>query len=420
MMAVAQGGAVQRTTLSNGLRVVTARRTETPLAAVKLFFSVGSRHDGAHPGLAHFVEHMLLSNAGSPAAKTVYDAVEGLGGELNAVTTREYTALQAVVLAPQLARIVNLFADLLEPSPIDAVAFERERAVIRQELRLQNDSSQIIWDVFLQTLWDGHPLAQPILGTLETVETMPPEAVGAHTRYYRAGGRIVLAAAGNVDHDALVRAAAVRFGGLPPEVPMTAPPERPARRSNGFVERETSQTHVVFGVEGVGLSDPRRSSLRLIEIVLGRGASSRLHRALRSDRGFVYAVSVAAMSYADRGYFAVYTASAPEHLPAVQGIVIDELDRLRRDGISEAELARAKVIYEAALARDFETALSVASILGIEELLYRLEPFADSVARINAVDLAQVRRVAGELLIPERATVAAVGRCWPDVRVLTR
>jgi predicted Zn-dependent peptidase len=410
---------LRRTVLPNGLRVVTVARPESPVAGIKLFFNVGSRHDGAYPGLAHLLEHVLLSGAGSPAAKTVYTTVEGLGGELNAVTTREYTALQAVVLAPHLERIVSLFADLLTPSPIDPVAFERERGIVRQELLLHDDSSQIIWDVFLRVLWDRHPLAQPILGTPESLEAIPLSVVAEHARHYRAAERMVLAAAGNVDHDILVEVAASRFGALPRGGSMTSGPCAPARRGNGLVERETSQTHFVLGVEGVALSDPRRYALRLLEIVLGRGASSRLHRALRSDHGYVYAVSVIAMSYADRGYFAVYTASAPENLSAVQGIVIDEFDRLRRHGMSEAEIARAKFIYEGALARDFETALSVASILGIEELLHRLEPFRESVARINAVGVEQVQRVAAEILIPERAAVAAVGRWLPDVRVLT-
>ena len=410
----------RRTVLSNGLRVVTMARPESPLAGVKLFFNVGSRHDGESPGLAHFLEHMLLSNAGSPAAKTVYAAVEGLGGELNAVTTREYTAVQAVVLAPHLERTVGLVADLLEPSPIDPAAFERERGVIRQEQLLQNDSSQIIWDVFLQALWPGHPLAQPILGTPESLEAISPGDVAGRARHYRAAGQMVLAAAGNVDHDSLVRVAESRFGALPPGEPVQPAPWPVARRGNGLVERQTSQTHLVLGVDGVALSDPRRYAIRLLEIVLGRGASSRLHRALRNDHGYVYAISAVAMSYADRGYFAVYTASAPEHVLAVQGIVIDELDRLRRRGISGVELARAKLIYEGAIARDFETVLSVASILGIEELLYRVEPFQESVARINAVDAEAAGGLAAEILVPERAAVAAVGRWSPDGRVLTR
>jgi len=420
MTAAAPVDALRRTALPNGFRIVTTARPDSPLAGIKLFVKVGSRHDGAYPGLAHLVEHLLLSNAGSAATRAAYETIEGHGGTLNAVTTREYTALQAVVLAPHLERAVNLLADLLEPGVVDGADLERERSVIRQEILAQNDSSQVIWDLFLTALWDGDPFAHPILGTADTLAAIPLPAVSAHARHYRGAARMVLAAAGDVNHDNLVRVVASRFDAMgqgdppgPESVPMAGP-------GTAFVEREAQQTHVVLGMEGVAMSDPRRSSLRLLEIVLGRGASSRLHRALRTEHGYVYAVSAVAMSYADRGYFAVYTASAPENVSAVQGIVIDELDRLRRRGISASELARAKLIYEGALARDFETALSVASITGIEELLYRLESLRDSVARINAVGVDDVQRVAAEIFIPQRAAVAAVGRCVPDVRAPAR
>lgn len=384
---------------------------------IKLFMKVGSRHDGAYPGLTHLLEHLLLSNAGSRAAQTAHQTIEGLGGELNAVTTREYTALQAVVLAPHLDRVVHLFAELLEPAAADPVSFDRERGVIRQEMLRQSDSSQIIWDLLLQALWDDHPLAHPILGTPGSLDALPLGAVAAHARHYRAASRMVLATAGAVEHDSLLRIAARRFGGLAPGMPHDPEPARPPARGGALVERDGPQTHVAIGLDGVAMSDPRRSHLRLLEIVLGRGASSRLHRALRSDRGYVYAVSAVAMSYADRGYFAVYTACAPENLRAVRGIVIDELDRLGRRGVSEAELARAKFVYEGSLARDFETVLSVASIVGIEELLDKVESFRDAVARIDAVGVDDLRRVAAELLCPERAVVAAAGREVSDAGV---
>jgi predicted Zn-dependent peptidase len=419
-MMTALSNGLHRTALSNGLRVVTMARPDSPLAGLKLFVKVGSRHDGAYPGLAHLLEHLLLSNTASHAAQTAYETIEGHGGALNAVTTREYTALQAVVLAPHLERAVNLFADLLEPGELDPAAFERERAVIGQEILGQNEASQIIWDLFLRALWDGDPFAQPILGTPDTLAALPLAAVSAHARRYRRPDWMVLAAAGDVDHDSVAEAVASRFGAMEPGGPADPEPPPATRPSSALVEREAQQTHVAFGVEGVAMSDPRRSCLRLLEIVLGRGASSRLYRALRTEHGYVYAVSVVAMNYADRGYFAVYTASAPENVPAVQAIVIDELDRVRRRGISASELARAKLIYEGALARDFETVLSCASIIGIEELLYRLESFPESVARINAVGLDDVQRVAAEIVIPEQAAVAAVGRCIAGVRVPAR
>ena len=415
--AATQGlGELQRTALPNGLRVVTMRRPGALLAGVKLFFKVGSRDDGESPGIAHFLEHVLLANTASEAARTAYDRIEGLGGELNAVTTREYTALQAVVLAPHAERVVHLFADLLEPGPVDPLAMDRERRIIHEEIRQQSDSSHVIWDLFLRALWDGHPLARPILGTAETIDAVSAAGLTDHWRYYRAADRMVLAAAGGVEHDALVRIAASRFGGLPPGPPLDTAPFRPAPRRRAVLERATQQTHLVLGAEGVAMPDPRRYAMRLLDIVVGQGASSRLHRALRSDRGLVYAVSSVAMSYADRGYFAVSTSCAPENARAVSGVIADELDRLRQAGVSAIELDRAKTIYEGSLARNFETVMSVASIIGIEELLYRIEPFPDAVARIRAVRADEVRQVAEETLTPNGLVIAAVGRQLSDVR----
>ena len=407
---------LRRTALPNGLRVVTMRRAGALLAGVKLFFKVGSRDDGEFPGIAHFLEHVLLANTASEAARTAYDRIEGLGGELNAVTTREYTALQAVVLAPHVERVVHLFADLLEPGPVDPLAVDRERRIIHEEIRQQSDSSHVIWDLFLRALWDGHPLARPILGTAETIDAVSADALTDHRRYYRAADRMVLAAAGSVEHDALVGIAASRFGGLPIGPPLDVASFRPAPPRNAVLERETQQTHLVLGAEGVAMPDPRRYALRLLDIVVGQGASSRLHRALRSERGLVYAVSSVAMSYADRGYFAVSTSCAPENARAVSGVIADELDRLRQAGVSAIELDRAKTIYEGSLARNFETVMSVASIIGIEELLYRIEPFPDAVARIRAVRAGEVRQVAEETLAPDGLVVAAVGRQLSDVR----
>ena len=191
---------------------------------------------------------------------------------------------------------------------------------------------------------------------------------------------------------------------------------RPAPPRNAVLERETQQTHLVLGAEGVAMPDPRRYAMRLLDIIVGQGASSRLHRALRSERGLVYAVSSVAMSYADRGYFAVSTSCAPENARAVSGVIADELDRLRQAGVSAIELDRAKTIYEGSLARNFETVMSVASIIGIEELLYRIEPFPDAVARIRAIRADEVRQVAEETLAPDGLVVAAVGRQLSDVR----
>jgi predicted Zn-dependent peptidase len=298
--------------------------------------------------------------------------------------------------------------------------------VIREEMRLEADSVQVVWDLFLTALWDGDPIARPVLGTAESLAGISIGALTEHARWFRDPERLVLAAAGDVDHDRLAQTVASRWGGLPRAsviaggaAPIAAPVAAADATDGGGkgvssprvqMDRSSQQTHLAVGTTGLPIRDPRRQTLRLLEIVLGRGASSRLHRALRTDRGLVYSVSTVAMSYEDRGYFAVTTSSAPDNTDAVEAVIRDTLDRVARETIPDEELARAKMIYEGSLARQFETALPLASITGIEELLYRIEPMSDSVARTRALPADALRAVAAELFTPERLAVATVGR----------
>jgi len=406
----------RRSILPNGLRVVSVRRPESPLAALKLFFKVGSRHDGPHPGIAHFLEHLLFSNSKAHRREGVGQAVEATGGQVNAVTTREYTALQAVVLAPYAEMIVQLFADLLDAGPFDPALVERERQIILEEIGLNADSYQIIWDLFLEALWDGHPLARPVTGTPPSVSALTAADLAAHWTRYLAADRIVLAAAGNVDHDALTRLVAARLGSLKagPALENDETASMATPRRSAFLDKDTHQTQFVLGVETIGMGDPRRYALRLLDIILGQGASSRLHRVLRTERRLVYDVSSVLMSYADRGYFAVYTACAPRHTETVSAIILDEFDQMRRGGVTGAELAAAKTNYEGSLARNFETVLSVASIIGIEELLHQIEPFDQTVSRIRQVTVEDLQRALEVVVSLDRYAIALVGRRQAD------
>jgi len=404
----------RRSVLSNGVRVVSSHRAGTALAAVKLFFKVGSRHDASHPGIAHFQEHVLFDTPPASPAHPLAQAIEAIGGEANAVTTREYTALQAVVLSRDVEVAVHRCADLLAPGPLDPAVVERERRIILEEIALASDSYQIIWDLFLQALWNGDPFALPVTGTRESVSALTTAELTVHRSRYEAANGIVLAAAGEVDHDALVRITETRLGTLRPDA---LPADRQLPSSpigRAFIEKDTHHTHLAVGVKATAMGDPRRYAVRLLSIILGHGASSRLHRALRTDRGLVYSVSSVTMSYADRGYLAVYTTCAPENTARVSALILDELTRVQRHGVSHAELLTAQTTYEGSLARNFETVLSLASIIGLEELLTHVEPFADGLARIRNVTADEVQEAAARLLTTEHYAIAAIGRRWED------
>ncbi len=400
---------MRRTTLPNGLRVVTIDRPHSPLAALKLFIKVGSRHDGERPGISHVVEHMLFNRAWAPG-ESPFDRIEGTGGDLNAVTHREYTALQAVVLAEYVPDVLRAFGAVLAPLEMAEERLDREREVILHEIEAASDSQTVIWDLFLQGLWNGDPLARPIYGSAETVRALAMADLDAHFARYLVPSRIVLAAAGTLDHDEIVRLGERHLGweGAAPWVDAFPPPGR--GRGQAVFDKPLRATHLAVGVEGPSMSDLRRPAVKLLHILLGGGATSRLHRRLRQTRPLVYQASTVAMAYEDRGYLCAYTTCSPRNVPEVVEAVIEEFDRLHRERVPDEELAEAKVRYEGSLARHFETTLSVASLVGIEEVLDRFEPFEESVAQVRRVTPEEVQTVAGEIFGPDRLVLARVGR----------
>jgi len=401
---------LRRDVLPSGLRVLTAERPSTPLIAVKLFIKVGSRHDGARPGIAHFVEHMLFRRPW-PDGQGAFQQIEAVGGEINAITHREYTALQAVVLAPDLPRVFRAFREVLAPLDVDAEHLARERDVLLTEIGHASDTQGIVWDLFLQALWgDADPLARPIYGTPESVRAITTVDLQAHFARYLTPARMVLAVAGGVRHEEVLGTAAREWSWAPAADWVDGP--WPQERGSGRVGlgKDLQATHLVVGVEAAGLKDPRRPAVKVMDIILGRGARSRLHRRLREELGLVYQVATAAMAYEDRGYLCAYTSCAPASVPRVVETILEEFDRLRRAPVSARELQDAQTHYEGALARHFETVLALAGIVGVEELLHRVESFEESVARVRALTAEDIQAVAHGLVDLDHAALAYVGR----------
>lgn len=400
---------MKRSTLANGLRVVTVERGGSPLVALKLLIKVGSRHDGEHPGISHIVEHMLFNREWDPG-ESPFDRIEGTGGDLNAVTHREYTALQAVVLGEYVPDVLRAFGAVLAPLEVSEERLSREREVILHEIEAAADSQTVIWDLFLQGMWNGDPLARPIYGYPGTVRALSVADLTAHFARYLVPSRMVLAAAGSLDHDEIVRLAERHLGWARAEGWQDAFPPPGRGSGQAALEKRLQATHLALGVEGPGMRDLRRPAVKLLHILLGSGATSRLHRRLRQSDSLVYHVSTLAMAYEDRGYVCAYTTCSPRHVKGVLEAVIEEFDRLRREPVPHKEVAEAKLRYEGSLARHFETALSVASLVAIEELIDRFEPFEESVAAVRRVTPEDLQAVAEEVFDLDRLVLARVGR----------
>lgn len=394
-------------TLSNGLRVVVSPTPRAALTALKLFTKVGSRHDGDRPGISHFVEHLMLDRPSRTRPAT--EEIEALGGEINAVTHREYTALQAVVLAQHAARALQVFSELMEPLELASDRVDHERDVILQEIEQATDTQSAAWDLFLRALWGEDAFTRPIYGDPAIIRDVTTAELARHFARYAVPQRMVLSVAGPVAPDDVIEAA---------EHAMILPadsswqdrfsPARVGPRRCSLV-KDTKVAHLIMGVNAVPLGDARRPVVKVLDMILGQGAASRLYRSLRTRWGLVYEVATAAMAFEDRGYLCAYTSCAPANVGRVLEVLVEEFVRLTREPVAEGELEAVRVRYEGMLARRFETVLAAAGIRGIEELLGCSEPFEQAVARLRQVDAGEALRVATDLVDLDRIAVALLG-----------
>jgi zinc protease len=339
----------------------------------------------------------------------VGEEVESRGGEINAVTHREYTALQAVVLPREARHALALFRDLLRPLEVSPDDLSRERRIIHREIDRAADTQPAVWDLFLAALWTDDPFARPIYGDPAVIGGVTGGELAAHFERYTSPERLVLAVAGPVVPDEVLAWAEDALGDLHGpswEDAFSRTRAAPQRRR---VAKETAVVHMIAGVEAVPLGDPRRPAVKMLDMILGQGSSARLHGVLRGKWGLVYEVATASMAFEDRGYLCAHTTCAPEHAERVFELVLEELERVKQTPVDSVELESARMRYEGMLARRFETVLSIASIIGIEELLHCAETFEQAVTRLRHVGAEDMREVARELVDLDRLAVALVG-----------
>ncbi len=402
----------QQTTLSNGLRLITIHRPEARTVAARFFVRAGSRYDGDHPGLAHMLEHMLFKGTQQRTSQEIFSAIEARGGEINAHTTREYLSLHTVTLAADLPLALTLLADLILHPRLSQEDFLDEKLVVLGELEQSRDRGSALYDLFSRNLWGDSSLRNPVTGLVEGLRDLEISTLGEFHRQRFVGGNAVLVICGGVGHDEALALARGAFSDFPP-----GPEQRPEfivapaidTPVGAHLERDTRHTYMLLGVPTVGLKHPQRSALKIIELVLGMGASGRLYQQLRETSGLVYSVNAVSSVYEDCGYLAVHAACAPENLTLVQDAILDEWLALREAGISEAELKTAQGNYAGTLARRFETNLSLAGIFGIEALLHQVEPFEKAIARINGVTPLGVQEAAHQYLNEDGYVLATVG-----------
>jgi predicted Zn-dependent peptidase len=409
---------VSRTILPGGLRVVTETLPAVRSVALGIWVGVGSRdEDLAHAGATHYLEHLLFKGTSRRTALEISAEMDAAGGEMNAFTAKEYTCYYARVLDADLPLAVDILSDMVTSSLITPKDVDAERNVVLEEIAMNDDDpSDTVHEAFTAKLFGDTPLGRPILGTTESINGITREQIFEHYQARYTPEHLVVAAAGNLDHDTVVELVSQAFGPVLERIADPAAPrlagdqqDQPSGVGTTLVSRGIEQANLVLGCQALARTDKRRFALGVLNAAFGGGMSSRLFQEVREKRGLAYSVYSFAGQHADTGIWGVYVGCLPAKADEVLAICTDEIDRVIQGGLTDAELARGKGQVRGSIVLGLEDPSSRMSRLGKSELVYpRLEPVEEVLAAIDAVDHDDIRAIASEILTKPK-TLAVVG-----------
>ncbi|MCW3100787.1 MAG: peptidase domain protein [Chthonomonadaceae bacterium] len=403
----------QLTTLPNGVRVVSEHVPYVQSVSVGMFVGIGSR-DETDPirGISHFIEHMMFKGTRKRTARQIADEIESRGGHLNAFTDKETTCYHLRVLAEHTPLALDILTDMLRGSLFDSDEMEREKRVVLEEIKMYEDSPEDhIHEIFESTLWSTHPLGKAIIGTDKTVSGLTRDNIVDYISECYRPDRIVVSAAGNISHGEMVQMASDALGDMAGKAPVRKQRKpKPTGKSKQVRKRDVEQVHFCLGTAAYGKKDTERYSLSILNNVLGGNMSSRLFQEIREKRGLAYAIGSYGRSYEDGGYFCVYGGTSPTTYDQVVELTHTEFDKVRKEGISDDELTKAKTQVRGALVLGLESMSARMNRYGDNILSYeRVVPLEEILAHYDAVSHESIAKVAEKVLDPEQLTLTAIG-----------
>jgi len=407
--------------LDSGERVITERVPSVRSVSLGYWVGVGSRDEKEErAGVSHFLEHLLFKGSSAYTAQEIAETFDGLGGELNAATSREHTVVYARVTDAHLETAVDLMTDMVFAPTFAELDAERE--VVLEEIAMYEDTPQeLVHDLFSEAVFGNQPLGRPVIGTRDVIASVSRRALASYHRSMYVGGNVVVAAAGNLEHNAivqLVERAQRRPEDTPPKGvrvrrPLVSPPPPGLR----FQQKDTEQFHVCVGAPGISRSDRRRFAASLLDSILGGAASSRLFQEIREKRGMAYAVYSFTSQYTDTGLVGFYVGTREENLAECLEIAARELAEIAAGRLRPKELERAKENLKGRIVLSMESTSNRMSRLG-KSLITDTELLSLDrlIAEIDAVEQDELGELASMLLAPERLSAAGIG---PDESAFT-
>ncbi|MGB9080905.1 MAG: pitrilysin family protein [Desulfuromonadaceae bacterium] len=405
---------ITTTTLDNGVRIVTQNIGYMHTVTTGIWVANGTRHEAPEDnGVAHFIEHMLFKGTKRRSVHQITREIDSMGGILNAFTGHEYVCYYAKVLAKFMPRAADLLADIFLNSTFPADEIERERKVVLQEIKMRDDSpDEFIHDRFHQNFWRGQLLGMPVLGSEETISGLSRSAILAHKVSRYRPQDIIIAAAGNVQHDELVAILAPLFSDLSSQWQPQSGDEFPrAEKRVNLIEREMEQTLVCLGTRSLRYDHPDRYALFLLTTILGGGMSSRLFQEIREKRGLAYSVYSYIISHAETGALVVYAGTEKDHCREVLDIAQREMSRLVAEEVPQDELDAAREQLKGKTLMSLESSDSLMTRLAKNEIyLQKQQSVEDVIANYDAVTNIDLQRVSQELIRSEFLHLEVMGQ----------
>ncbi len=413
----APSNAVVRDVLDGGLRLITETMPHVRSVTIGVWLTRGSRHEtDERGGIAHFVEHMLFKGTDTRSAEDIAQAIDSIGGQLDAFTAKEYASYYIKVLDEHVPLAVDLLADIVRRPAFAADEIEREKKVILEEIKMVEDTpDDLVHELFTQHFWEGHPLARPILGNPETVEALTRETLLDYFSRAYVAPNMIIAAAGNLDHGNVRQLVLKAFEGLEATTDI---PNGPAPRVSPQVitrVKELEQSHLCLGTNSYPQSHQDRYVSYILNTVLGGSMSSRLFQNIREKRGLAYSVFSGLSAYRDAGNITIYAGCANEAVGEVIDLCVEELKAIKRP-VQDSELRRAKDHLKGSLMLSLENTSSRMSHLARQEIYFdRHFGLDETLAGVEAVSTADLQRVAADLFSNGSLAATVVGPSAPEL-----
>lgn len=402
----------ERTVLPSGITVITERMPQVRSVAIGFWVGIGSR-DETEPvnGMSHFIEHLLFKGTDTRSGRDISEAFDTLGGELNAFTAKEYTCYFTRLIDEHVPDGVEILADMIQNPRFDETDILSERNVVLEEINLHEDSpDERIHDLFASSLLAAHPLGKPILGHVDTVGNFSREDVVGFYKDNYGAKNLIVAAAGNIEHEKMVELTERHFGKATGERPAKKEFEPQVEKRIEVFTKQTEQAHIVYGTEAIRSNDNRRFTLSVMDNILGGGMSSRLFQEIREKRGMAYSAYSYHSLYKETGYIAAYAGTTPANTEEVVKIMKEQINDVASGGITDKEVHRAKEHIKGQLMLGLESTsrrmtrlgklqITEGELLSLDELVERIE----SVTRDGIADLA------AELFTPGKAVLTIIG-----------